>query len=599
MRICTLVGLVVAAVPGIIHAQCIPSAAVQAALDQLPPQYTRSTWLKYDESLRALRARFPQDLFVQRRFIQRSKRKVGDDPVLAEYQARFDKTPADPVSAYLYALSLEGRQSKQSIKLYLDTLARSPEFPWPHLALAEVYSTPVFLNKDEVRKHLQAFLTACPDSLEGYSRLFSLDDKAVVASYAVRLRALLAPRTDYSALGAYVTLWSLEFKAHPPSEYDGVRQQVAQDLQRIRAFQRVDQRQWYYTLEEGYRLAKDQVQADWANSERQRLLPEPWESPAMSKWSKDHPHPNADDPAAKKRAYYAALFKQSDQWVKERPAVARIWDARLKAMEYLDDVSPADVLAAVDTDLKLTMDDMGPDGLLPSEYLNIARVLWRKHLAPQRLLELAQKASAEVKAESGHPSYSDGVATKENVQVGEFYRSMDAVTGCEYQATAYLDLKRPDQARVVLARMDEELTTLKAKAGDQADFRKESTARVSAWWALTARAAELEGRDQDSMAYYEHALLSRFEAQQTPETGLPDELPSEARRLWAKLGGSNEGWQLWYGRQANALATQATLTWDEANDPLPAFELTDLKGKTWTQASLKGKTTFLNFWATW
>ena len=72
-----------------------------------------------------------------------------------------------------------------------------------------------------------------------------------------------------------------------------------------------------------------------------------------------------------------------------------------------------------------------------------------------------------------------------------------------------------------------------------------------------------------------------------------------ARRLWSKLGGSNEGWQLWYGRQADTLATQATLTWEDANQPLPAFELTDLKGKTWTQASLQGKITFLNFWASW
>jgi hypothetical protein len=32
---------------------------------------------------------------------------------------------------------------------------------------------------------------------------------------------------------------------------------------------------------------------------------------------------------------------------------------------------------------------------------------------------------------------------------------------------------------------------------------------------------------------------------------------------------------------------------------LAAFELADLSGKTWNLASLKGKTTFFNFWASW
>ena len=64
-------------------------------------------------------------------------------------------------------------------------------------------------------------------------------------------------------------------------------------------------------------------------------------------------------------------------------------------------------------------------------------------------------------------------------------------------------------------------------------------------------------------------------------------------------GGSEEGWKTWYGRRADALASAATLTWESANQPLPTFEIADLHGKTWTTADLKGKVTFLNFWASW
>ena len=65
------------------------------------------------------------------------------------------------------------------------------------------------------------------------------------------------------------------------------------------------------------------------------------------------------------------------------------------------------------------------------------------------------------------------------------------------------------------------------------------------------------------------------------------------------MGGTEEGWSSWYGLREKALASLATLTWENANEPLPPFKLTDLSGKTWTLADLKGKVTFLNFWASW
>lgn len=39
--------------------------------------------------------------------------------------------------------------------------------------------------------------------------------------------------------------------------------------------------------------------------------------------------------------------------------------------------------------------------------------------------------------------------------------------------------------------------------------------------------------------------------------------------------------------------------WQRLLDPLPDFQLKDVAGKTWTRASLKGKTVLINFWATW
>lgn len=78
-------------------------------------------------------------------------------------------------------------------------------------------------------------------------------------------------------------------------------------------------------------------------------------------------------------------------------------------------------------------------------------------------------------------------------------------------------------------------------------------------------------------------------SKEKPETGVKDELAENARKFWVRLGGTNDGWQIWYGRPADVLSSLATLTWEDANQPLAAFELTDIKGKTWNLASLKGR----------
>ena len=363
MRIAVLLALLLAALPACVPAQttdwCSPSTAVKAALDQLPIQSPAETgWefhQKHSAAIQELLTRFPGDLFVQREYVEAMWRRTDKDKAIAEYKARYEQRPDDPVVAYLYALTLRGRQSAEAIKILDTTVKKAPQFPWPHYALAGFYSTPVFLNKDERVKQVKAFLAACPESLDGYEPLTELDDKDILAPNAAKLRALLQTRTDPDAIHAYGTLWSIEFKAHPLSEYDSLRKQVGEDLKRIRALNREDKRTWYYTIEEGYKLANDQKQADWASDERQRRLPQPWELASKSKWDKDHPSPQTDEAADKKRTYYTELLKQTDAWLKERPKMSDIWHARLTAMEHLDEIPAADVTATADEYLKLLL----------------------------------------------------------------------------------------------------------------------------------------------------------------------------------------------------------------------------------------------------
>ena len=580
---------------------CGPAPAVKAALDQLPEQTPALTDWQFLEqraaAIQVLLSRYPDDVFVQRAYIDSVGGRADRDKVIADYKARHERQPDNPQLAYLYGLTLIGRQSPEAIKLFSAALKENPKFAWPQLQLVTIYNSSPFLNKEQSAAHLKAFLDACPASLDGYEVLTRMDDKDLLRPYAAPLRTLLASRSDPEAVGAYRTLWALEFKAHPATDYDALRRQVGQDLERLRQLKLEDKRQRYEALEEGFKLVNDQKQSDWAQEQAQTRFPRPWELVAMTKWFKDHHWPAEDATPDAKRAFYTDLLQQATQWAKQRPNTSFIYSYRLDAIEELEDVPAADVEMAADQMLKVAISNAGPESPSSDSYSDAAEVLSKKHLEPERVVELAQKGLAKLEIESKEPTYD--LNSKENVDYFKFYRAYSRLQILGFEVDGYLQLKNADKAQLSLAQMDEWLQDLKALVGDNQTHKKSYARRLSAYWGQMAHEAELRGLKLDAMGFYENALLTRLDAEQKPEAGKKDELADDAHQLWASLGGTDEGWKLWYGRRADALANQSGLTWEDANLPLPTFELADLNGKAWNVAALKGKVTFLNFWASW
>ena len=615
---CVLAGLLLDFIPAGVWAQtydaCGPAPAVKSALDQFPryPSPMQAEWQYFEQQrsvLRPLLQQYPNDVFVLQTYmdtlsvvadVQGAATKAERDKLVEEFKSRHEKNPDDPLSSYLYGYLLIGHDTPQAIKLFESALAKAPQFPWPHYPLVRLYNFPNFLNRDQATSHMRAFLNLCPESLEGHRWLTGFDDKEMIQQGAVKLRALLQSRSDPDALGAYATLWSLEFKAHPPADYDPLRKQVGEDLKRLRALNLQDKQQWYQALEAGYNLVNDQKQSDWAKEESARRFPRKWETPARDKWFAEHKRPDDSAPADKKRGYYTEVLKLSAEWAKERPFNTMIWSDCVWAMEHLEDMPAAKVEAIVDEALQAAKSNAGPRDLSSSDfvnYLTAAEALSKRGLQPEREVEMAQKDLAQLEIES--KIVESDLATKQAAENRYFNRASRRIQGLQFEADGYLRLKQADKAQITLAQMDERLQDLKTLAGDKQSRKEDCWARESSYWGLMGRLAEFQDRKVDAMAYYENGLLKRLEAKQKPESGVKDELANNARTLWSSLGGTDEGWRVWYGRQADPLAQQANLTWEEANLPLPSFQLTDLHGKTWQVADLKGKVTFLNFWATW
>lgn len=174
-------------------------------------------------------------------------------------------------------------------------LEKDPKFPWPNIPLFLIYSSPAFRDKSKADAYLRALLDGCPTSFEGYKELSRAEEnKEMIRKSATRLRALLEKRDDADAIAAYQTLWALEFRATPTSEYEALRERTARDVLRIRALGLKGKREWYDSLEDGYKLVKDQKSATWAKDEREIHDPSPWAPASLDKWFEDHHYPGDD-----------------------------------------------------------------------------------------------------------------------------------------------------------------------------------------------------------------------------------------------------------------------------------------------------------------
>jgi len=580
---------------------------VQAGLDALPKQTSGDTDWGFHEkefaAVRALMRQHPDDIFLQRYYIWATiwatRYPIERHKVIDEYKEKLAENRDSAQTAYLYGLTLIGRESPKSIKLFEGALLKDPKFPWPHLDLVEVYSAPAFRDKVKADTHMKAFLDACPTSFDGYQRLASLsDNKEMIRDGMASLRRVVEKRDDIHAVATYQTLWRLEYKGTAPSEYDALRKKTAADVQRIRGLNLVDKQEWYETLEDGYKLANDPKSADWAKDEKESRYPNAWAPASYPKWSEEHKYPEDDAPAEARRAYYTALLGQANKWVQERPNSSFMWRLRLHAVSHIERVSPKEIETAAEQFFAVAEKNAGPPGPTSQDFFNIARTLYIKHLQPARVLEMAQKGQEQAAVERTE-DIVDFYQDKDLPSEIRFYELSSNVDAARLIAGAYIELNQPDKAQAALAQMDERLQDLNNVAGERKDKQKECLSQLSGYWQQMARVAMLQERKLDAMAFYENALLARLDSGKRPIPGDSDELVDEAKKLWLSLGGTEQAWTMWYGRRANELARSVALRWDETNEPLATFELADLNGKTWNLESLKGKTTFLNFWASW
>jgi thiol-disulfide isomerase/thioredoxin len=160
-------------------------------------------------------------------------------------------------------------------------------------------------------------------------------------------------------------------------------------------------------------------------------------------------------------------------------------------------------------------------------------------------------------------------------------------------------LKDFDKAGSMLKRMQQWLGDNQAKQDDRTSGYMQFQGR---YFSSSGDVAGAKGQKLDAAGFYAKSVSVSYRDPEVVERGLA---------LWEEAGGTKEVWEALAASPAapkpaapktSASTVQTALqftAWARAAQPLPEMHLQDLLGKSWTLASLKGKSTFVNVWATW
>jgi len=566
---------------------CEPSKETRQSLNRLdledlPDNQRRAQQLSI---LKDLLAQHPGDVFLNLRYeeIEGSANDADRAKVIEKYKALAAANPASADYAFLYANALVGASTSDAIARFKALVDSSSGYPLANLRLARRYESGKFANKEEFRAQLDRFFDSCPAAFNSQA-LDLLQGNATLteaAKYASAFRERLSKDSDPDYIKYWEKIWTLEFKAHPPSEHAEVRKQIVADLAKLEQNPRPTDMNWLVVLRAGYKILGDETAR--RRIEDRILTVAPRGETAWriynDRWSSEHPFPKTNDSESVKQAFYRALLAFSDDRLRATPDDAYYIEERIYALTHLNDSSTkqfVDTAKALQVALR-----NGPNSWSqPPPEFGLADAYLKRRTHVHDVPTLVAEGWQDFRSQPMFSLTFDYVTVEfQNYRIDtEVYLKTDAA---RLLVEAAQQLKKPAIA--------------KSAMDDLATVKSEKPAQQSAIWEVKAKWAELNHHKLDALLMYRTALDVR------PASAKPagnDDLAANVERLRNELGGTSESDKLLAVRPAHIeISTEGE--WQAQTKDLPPWQLSDLAGKNWTASSLHGKTVLINIWATW
>jgi thiol-disulfide isomerase/thioredoxin len=544
-------------------------AAASAQDCQIPPEISSLTL----DQVRAQVDGGRDDFFLYQRWIDVTPTRPKPGILAAEFQKKLDQHPGDARFLYLYGRALIGKDTPQAI-LYLNRASEAePKLAWVYTALASIYASRNFADEEKLLANVRVYRGLCPSSVDGFRYL----SKVKGAEWPGQLRPLLEARREPEDTHLWRMLWAAEFRLAPKEDYPALRQRIAADVKRLESLAPPHDYKFQLALFDGYNLSGQTESAqkidEIVSLQEVRHAHEAWEEKngarARSITLEEH------------KAAMRDLAKQSAEWVVKWPSSVYAWEDRLSALSYAPDWTKQEMERAGEEVLKLdARQDMGWT-YIPRK-LRVAETWARNGVRLKDSVKLAEEALEEISLGPEVMSDLTAPSNAASQMFGFDSSTWDAMASIVDGAS---QLKDFDKADSMLHRMQQWLDDNQAKKdGFQGRYFR-----------AAGEIAEARGNKLDAAGFYAKSISVSYR---------DTDLMKHALALWVEAGGSKEVWEALAARPAAPkpakVATALEYTaWQASSQALPEMNLQDMLGKNWTLASLKGKRTFVNVWATY
>lgn len=568
-------------------------------LAKLPPQ-ERATQIH--DAYIALLAEHPMDVHVHRSYQDFVKYELVEK--LTEAGARYEQllaqSPGSPLALYL-AGRMRIEEEPEVAREYLEQAAAAdPSWPWPHLGLAFIYSrNGPFSDLEKLDREVSTLLSLCPTSDASFAYLGEVRDPDVKRRATIVLRSFLGHSVTPQKLAMFPELWSQEFRLSSLADHSKIRASVAADLSRLRKLDWKTNEDWWQALYEGYKLVPDQAGLDWIAQQILKHAPQSWIARQIHivDWQERNEPPPGTGKEAETR-YLRKLLMESEKWMKIWPDDVMACINRFQAMKDLPDV-PADQIAqTADSLLAAEAKSGGQVRVSPPIRFQVASYYVASGQRLDRVNDLVEgglKAEQEMNDVRKQRSGDDA----ELLQMFAKHEHTIRWQAWKILAECSLKVGKVDDVSSILDKMKNDLNETSQKADATTEEAISYRGHQSEFWRVSAMLAEQQKRPVEALAFYHNAAMTASNSDDDEAT--EDDVRSKAHSIWKQLGGTDDGWATWnlladFGGPGSAGKGGR---WKDAELRLPDTTLVDLTGKPWKISDLRGKTLFVNIWATW
>lgn len=296
------------------------------------------------------------------------------------------------------------------------------------------------------------------------------------------------------------------------------------------------------------------------------------------------------------KVFMRDLAKQSAEWIVKWPGALYAWEGRLTSLTFDPSWTKEEMERDGEQVLKLDAEmDIGWT-IVPNK-LRVAETWARNGVRLKDAVRMAEEVLSQLSL--GPEVASDLTPNGAKYAAGRMF-GFDSSTWDAMAAVVEgsRQLKDFDKAESMLWRMQQWLDDNQAKKEDPTSGY---TGFQGRYFKAAGDIAEAKGHKLDAAGFFAKSVSL---GDRDPE------LIQHALALWQESGGTEEAWQSLAARpvrpkpqapkpSVQTAGGQMPFGWTHESKPLPEMNLFDLPGKTWTLANLKGKSTFVNVWATW